>query len=209
MYTVAISYSLTLIALIFASEVAMANAAYDELIRAEQEARSQEKAFEQIVGGSAATAIGLYGYYNDDRGVMVKLSYGAIQTSGIVVLCRAIFALNDSSLLLAVNSEIEKGPNVSSDRLRAAIANVQRQRQASTDLTLGTSASILGTMYLYNGYRSNSDETQLKNIFYFLGANMYLVAGVTWYRILMRQSQKETTSTEVDFRPWPEITYRF
>ncbi len=212
MSTAATFYSLVLIVLGLGWSVTgqSQSLSYDDIMAQERDNRSQERAFEQIVGGTAATMIGLYGYYNDDRGLLVKLAYGSIQTSGVVVLCRALFALNDPSLLLAIDNDIRGRDSIETERLRRQITEIHNQRQHSSQLTLATSSAILGSLYLYNGIRSQADETQLKNIFYFLGANMYLVSGVTWYRIWKRQSLKNTSVTaSIDLAPWPELKIVF
>src|SRR5688572_23415668 len=66
------------------------DAEYERLIQEETERTSDAAVTERMASGLAAIGIGLYGYYNDDRGVLTKVVYSSTQTAGVLLVSDAI-----------------------------------------------------------------------------------------------------------------------
>jgi hypothetical protein len=188
-----------------------ADAEYRNIVRRELEFRNSDRAMERIASGSAALAIGTYGYFFDDRGISGKAIYSATQTAGVLLLSNGIFDANHPSLVLSMNSHIQRHGQLRFEDFRSIVVDTERQRLAAENKQLAYTSMILAGLYGYNGYRTKSDEFGVRNTLYFLSFNFAIVSAVNFYRLGSRSSVAQVAADKGKLRltlfPEPTLVY--
>ena len=185
---------------------------YQKILTDEEAPKQREAVVENVAAGGAALCIGLYGYYNDNRGLMTRLIYSATQTAGVLMVSDAILSANNPSFMAMTDAYLARGKTLDIDKFKFAVVNLTRKQKLAQYKQLAYSGGILSGIYFYNAYRES--EPSLRNVFYFLGANFFLVSAANFYRLLTFQvhipvSQKAEIKTSFDLAPFPTFTANF
>lgn len=225
MYTVAFTFNHRLIAFILSFLLTQGGFAlsqedkdyydtkYRELVAKEREQTSRQRLVEQASSGIAAIIIGMYGYYNDNRGLLTRVVYSATQTAGVVMVSDAIVDANSPSLLLSVNRYLARRGPIDMDRFKRGLVSIERRRQEGELKKIAYTSGVLSAMYFYNGYRERKNTPALSNVFLFLGGNFLLISGVGFYKLKTFDRDHLPPSSQQTFQfdilPTPTITYNF
>lgn len=189
------------------------NRRYDKLLEDEEFRTSNENFTERLASGLAALAIGLYGYYNDDRGLLTRVVYSATKTAGIVMVSSAMHDAAQPSLLLLTDSYLHRRGALDLARFKRTIVSIERKRQIGEYRRLAYSSAILALLYAYDGYRERESEIGLKNAFYFLSFNFAMISGANFYRLMAQdlptESASQRWSTHIAVLPYPTISIYF
>lgn len=168
--------------------------AYDRLIEHERARKNPENLAERLASGIAALGIGLYGYYNDDRGVLTKVVYSATQTAGVVLVSNAILDSNQPSLLLLTDRYLHHRQQMDLTKFKRGIVLIEEKRALGEAKQLAYTSAILCGIYAYDGYRAKGSEEGLRNVFYFLSFNFALISAANFYRLFSQESVRDTGS---------------
>lgn len=191
---------------------------YSRLLAAERQGRGPQERYEGLAAGIAALSIGLYGYYNDDRGTLVKFAYSSLQTAGVFMISDMLFRSEQPSLLLTTDGFIKRRGSIDYQQYQRAVVAINRRKKRADTLQLAYGSAILTGLYGFNGYREKSKAMQ--NILYFLGGNFLLIAGAGFYQLYdmdpseqtpaptLGRSQRQLTM-QIALLPHPSITWRF
>lgn len=188
--------------------------AYEAILENERKGHSDVDYIQGISAGLAALTIGTYGYYNEDKGTLVKLIYGGTQTAGVLIISNSILGYNRPSLVLSNDFYFRNSNEMSFEKYKNQVVRSSlRMKKAELKQTSYTSL-ILGSIYLYNG--SQEDTKALRNFFYFLGGNFILISGASFYRLFSNSSsnttkkpQEELSSVSFGFFPYLTMNMTF
>ena len=157
---------------------------YDQMIAEEAKRTSSENYTSRLGSGIAALCIGLYGYYNDDRGILTRVVYSATQTAGVVMISSSILDANQPSMLLLTDKFLNRRQQMDLGRFKRGTVMIERRRTIGEYKQMAYTSAILSGIYAYNGYREQVDEyVGLKNALYFLSFNFALISGANFYRL--------------------------
>lgn len=159
-----------------ASKTSRADRSYSKIIKKEKKKYSDHEIYERIFSGAAALTIGLYGYYNDNRGVLTSLAYNATQTAGVVMISEALYDHQRPSLLLTIDKHLSRRDTIDYERFRLEIAKAEFERRRGEMRQTSLTAGILAVMYAYNAYRDTSNISGLQNTLYFISFNLTLAS---------------------------------
>ncbi|RYZ90254.1 MAG: hypothetical protein EOP04_04490 [Proteobacteria bacterium] len=155
---------------------------YKEILSSEKETLRRGEFTEDLASGLAALTVGLYGYYNDDRGMVTKLFYGATQTAGVLLISQAIRDYDRPSLLLSIHKRLKKTDSMKFTEYQRMLVRYHEKTARADQYQLAYTGLILGSMYGYSAYRERSVPA-LRNIFTFLSANFLVVSAVNFGRL--------------------------
>jgi hypothetical protein len=158
---------------------------YDDMIENEKSSFETETFSEGMASGIAALSIGFYGYYYDDRGVALRVAYAATQTIGVLLIGDAIYKANRPSRILITDKHlrlIEKGHGTV-EQLRIDLAEAHRQDLTAKRKKLAYSSAILSALYLINARNEDSENSTIRNVYYFFSFNAALVSVSNFYDI--------------------------
>ena len=187
---------------------------YYSILRSEREGTSTQVIYEDIAAGAAALTIGLYGYYNDRRGSIVKIAYTATQTAGIYMISDAILRSTRPSLLLLSDRHLRNGGVLAYDNYKKGVVAIMRRiKNAETKRTAYTT----GILSLTNGYAAYRERKQkaLKNVFTFLSANFFFISTISFYQLYINDYDDPAAPNDSQPRlqgsllPYPSVTYNF
>jgi hypothetical protein len=185
---------------------------YERLIQ-EEKTSTQDNA-ETFASGAAALAIGLYGYYNDDRGVSTKVIYSLMQTTGVVLLSESMREAYSPSLLLSQDKYLREQGNLNYLRFKKGVVRVTQRAERAKYTQLAYTSAILSSLYFYNGYRERKQIEAVKNVFFFLGFNFFLVSSFSFYQVyfadpLVAVNKYLPENVTVSLLPMPQIQMTF
>ncbi|MGE0173205.1 MAG: hypothetical protein AB7T49_10480 [Oligoflexales bacterium] len=186
---------------------------YDNLIQ--EERANNEEAAETFASGTAALVIGLYGYYNDQRGVSTKVIYSLMQTTGVVLLSESVREVYSPSLLLAQDRYFREKGEISYLRFKKGVVRVTARAERAKYTQLAYTSAILSGLYSYNGYRERNQIDAIKNVFYFLSFNFFLVSGFSFYQayfvdpLTAYNNGYIPSNVALSVFPIPQITIQF
>jgi hypothetical protein len=168
--------------------------------------------YEKLAAGIAALSVGTYGYYNEDKGAIVKLIYSGTQTAGLVMISSAVLEYNRPSLILSNDLHFKNFDSMSYEKYKAQVVSTNRRARLAEIKSTSYTTAILGAMYLYNG--SQEDNKSIRNLFYFLGGNFVLISGASFYKLYsytqpVSQKPQVVNSVSINLLPYPEITMIF
>ncbi len=116
---------------------------YENIISAEKAKSSQTTYIENLSAGIAATTIGFYGYYFDNRGVLAKVAYSLTQTVGIIVISDATYDRTKPSFLLIADKYLQKRESMDYDDYMRAVVNTQIREEYATTKQTAITTGIL------------------------------------------------------------------
>jgi hypothetical protein len=158
------------------------DAAYQKIIEEERQEFLQDEFSEDLASGIAALIIGLYGYYNDNRGVATKMVYSATQTAGVLMISSTLGRLNRPSLLLTMDRQLRRNSNMSFPEYQRLVVKAREANDRASYQQIAYTSMILGGIYGYNAYREKEAQA-LRNVFAFLSLNFLVVSGVSFARM--------------------------
>ena len=140
-------------------------------------------AFELIASGSAATLVGVYGYYFDNRGELAKLAYAATQTAGIFVAGDGIYHYYSQNTLIDLDEQLTSD-SVTSSKIRLSLAKNHVRNIRARQRADAWTAGLLGGLYAYNGLRANGSASAVRSAYFFLSANALAVSAFNTYKLM-------------------------
>jgi hypothetical protein len=152
---------------------------YLRIIRRERSNSNRTRALEGLIAGVAATVIGTYGIYNDDRGIVSRVIYSATQTAGIISASRYYLIMNTPVAILELDEILKEQPALSLDNFKDLMVTVDRKRRISESTAVGYASLILAGIHGYNGY--NEKNVGLRNVYYFMSLSFALTSGFSIY----------------------------
>ncbi len=155
---------------------------YQDILKQEREQMRKGDFVEDLASGLAALTIGLYGYYNDNRGISSKLIYSATQTAGVLMISQTIRKADQPSLLLQVDKNLRKRESMDLETYKKMVVRIDERLSRSQQKQLAYTSLILGSIYGYNAYREKQIPG-LRNVFGFLSANFLVVSGVNFFKL--------------------------
>lgn len=181
---------------------------YREILKQERMAHDDSLIVDDIASGVAALTIGLYGYYNDDRGVLTKIAYNATMTAGVLLVSDAVLKANKPSLLLLTDKYLKRKKRMNIRNYKRGVVNITRRMELAELKQTAYTSGILGSIYLYNAFRESNKG--LKNVYYFLSLNFVLVSGASFYKVSTFEVKPTRASKlSVKMFPLPHLSYRF
>ncbi len=182
---------------------------YEEILRKEKKSTSERSYIENLASGLAATVIGFYGYYYDERGLMTKVTYSLTQTAGIILTSNAIYQRSKPSFILLADRHLRNRGALDYEKYQIGVVKIQDQESHAKTKNVAVTAGILAGLYAYNGYREN-ELVNLKNAFYFLSFNFALISGISTYKFFTDQPSKDNKSSySLELLPNLQWTYHF
>lgn len=132
--------------------------------------------YENIISGSAAFIIGNIGYLTSE-GSVLKLTYTAIQTIGIINIGEGIYKANKPSVKSGFYHLLsnEKNKTISKDKIADSIMQTFAAEERAKRLSLFYSSALLSFQYFLNATIYDSPGN-LKNIYIFLGGVNAIIA---------------------------------
>lgn len=155
---------------------------YEKMISDYRTADDQHKAIELIASGSAATLVGVYGYYFDERGVLAQLAYAATQTAGIIVIGEGVKHYYSVSTMNAMDQALNS-PSPSPQTIKRAMLENHFQLKRAKQRADAWTAGLLGSLYAYNAIRTPRSLKSLRNVYLFLSINALAVSGYNTYQL--------------------------
>jgi hypothetical protein len=147
---------------------------YRDILSRERRLTHRTYAIEGLISGIAATIIGTYGLYNDDRGILARVLYSATQTAGTITASHYVFLMQAPSLILETDALLRSKSELSYEEYQRLLVWTERQRARAAAAQLGYSSLVLAGLNGYNGYIEKN--VGLRNVFYFLSFNFALVS---------------------------------
>ena len=182
---------------------------YQEILRKEKKTTSERSYVENLASGLAATIIGFYGYYFDERGLMTKVTYSLTQTAGIILTSDAIYQRSKPSFILLADRHLRNRGALDYEKYQIGVVKIQEQESLATTKNVAVTAGILAGLYAYNGYREK-ELVNLKNAFYFLSFNFALISGISTYKFFTdRPAKANKDSYSLELLPNLQWTYHF
>ncbi len=155
---------------------------YQEILEEEREQLRKGEFIEDLASGLAALTIGLYGYYNDNRGISSKLIYSATQTAGVLFISQTIRRADQPSLLLSLDRSLRRHDTIDLESYKRLVVRVDDKLTRSNQKQLAYTSLILGSIYGYNAFREK-DIAALRSVFGFLSFNFFVVSGVNFFKL--------------------------
>jgi len=187
---------------------------YKDILKKEQRNDRQVSLIEDVAAGVAALLIGLYGYYNDDRGVLTKIAYSATQTAGVLLISKSVLEANKPSLLLLTDKHLRRKGELEYRNYQRGVVRITNRMKIAEYKQLAYTSGILSLIYGYNGYREEEIKG-LKNVFYFLSFNFLLVSVSNTYKVFSSDPaldaplRKSKNKLSLSILPFPTVTYTF
>ena len=185
------------------------NREYGKIIKSERRKSNRASAVEGIMSGVAAVVIGVYGYYNDDRGLLTKVLYSATQTAGVIVASTYLFDLYAPRTVLSLDEYLLKNGDITYSTYKNLLVSVEKQRRSAEVTQMAYSSGVLSLLYGYNGFRENNKG--LSNVFYFLSFNFALISTVSFVQMAGLKNKKNVNLDIglLSGTPQAVLTYRF
>ena len=155
---------------------------YKSLLTEQRVSFSSDRAVELIASGSAATLVGIYGYYFEDRGNLAKLAYAGTQTAGVFMVGEGIKKYYGQSLLLSLSTEFE-GDVLSQRKFGELVVNNASINTRARLIGETWTAGLLGSIYAYNASRTGQTLGNIRSVYVFLSANAFALCGYNLYRL--------------------------
>lgn len=186
---------------------------YNKLISTLKENRESRHYVENLASGIAGLTIGLYGYYNDDRGIAAKVIYTATQSAGVLLIGEAIESQYTKNLYLLFDKfslDFDQENKWSIEKFKKELVEAHRTNQKSTQLKIAYTSGILSGLYLYNGIRERSNNKSLSNIQLFFSFNAAMISLSSFYNTYQKKSEKLLEKeVKLSFLPYLALSYHF
>jgi len=187
---------------------------YENILDKERKDDKQVSLVEDVAAGVAALLIGLYGYYNDDRGTLTKIAYSATQTAGVVLISKSIYESNKPSLLLLTDKHLKQKGDLAYRNYQRGVVRITHRMKMAEHKQLAYTSGILSLIYGFNGYQEKNIKG-LRNVFFFLSFNFLLVSTSNFYKMYTAESNiyayqpSPNTRLTLSILPFPTLTYNF
>ena len=186
---------------------------YSTLLELEKKQSATDRSFDLISGGLLAVGIGLYGHYNTNANVLMKLVYTGTETAGVLTVSKGIQRFYSRSLILDLDQtfvrSLERGSStIELSEAKDTIANNYSSNLKAKKMTSGYSATLLSLLNFFHAYRSTNTDPIMVNVHLFLGVS-FGVGGAYELFDSYYASADTPENVSIQYLPYPEITWRF
>ncbi len=183
---------------------------YRKIVKEERNIGTKKNITENLAAGIAATLIGFYGYYFDNRGLLAKVAYSATQTLGVVTISDSIYNYEKPSFLLLADKHLRKNGVIKKSEYIKGVVNINKNEQKANLKKAAITGGILSGIYAYNGHREQ-EVKNLKNVFFFLSFNFAIISGISTIKLLSWRDEYKISDSSFSLKlfPNPVVTYVF